>query len=70
MMVATTSASPIKVCVSLIVMQKLLQLGLSEVFANICINTDLINMPALEDKANVAYMATQLNIAPAQQVSC
>jgi len=51
-------------------MQKLLQLGPSEVFANICINTDLINMPALEDKANVAYMATQLNIAPAQQVSC
>ncbi len=46
---------------------KALRKGPPEVLANICINTDLINTPALGDEANIAYMATQLNIAPAQQ---
>jgi len=49
------------------VAMKALREGPPEVLANICINANLINMPALGDEANVAYMATQLNIAPAQQ---
>jgi len=46
---------------------KALREGPSEIFENICINVDLINTPAVGDEDNVAYTATQLNIAPAQQ---
>jgi len=49
------------------VAMKALREGPPEVLANICINANLINTPALGDEANIAYTATQLNIAPAQQ---
>lgn len=45
---------------------KSLRQGPAEILSHICINADLINTPALGDDQNVAYTATQLNIAPAQ----
>ena len=44
---------------------KALREGPPEILDNIRVNAELINTPALGDEDNVAYTATQLNIAPA-----
>jgi hypothetical protein len=46
---------------------KSMRQGPPEILANICINAQLINTPALGDEDNVAYTSTQLNIAPAEE---
>ena len=45
---------------------KSMRKGPPEILSNIQTNAQLINTPAVGDEDNVAYSATQLNIAPAE----